>query len=259
MRRLLIMLVLFLCNTANALEYPPEFDRWDSPDIVTVYREFKYEPRGLDAVFSNGQVDTIVTYKSNSKPAYALINMPGGDGSMHLSLDADKKIKSFWGWNTYTRMRKLFAQNDFYVVTLDATDNPLRIRSIVQALEKDYPGIKIYIAGISRSTRNTMSLSKDIDGEVAGFIHTSSMGDSVHSFNTERLVSKNVFIHNKDDTCKGTPYSSVQYSAERYNTKLITLDGGNDYELFACGPFTTHGFYRAEIKLFNAIVEWIKQ
>lgn len=255
--KLISLLLVFLTNAAFALDYPPPFQTWNRPDIALVYREFTYTPTGLDAAFSSGKIDSIVAYKKGTAPKYALINLPGGDGSVNIKTTEDKKIKSFWGWNTYTRMQKLFAANDYYVVTLDATDNPNKIRAIVKALQSEINGIKIYIAGISRSTRSTMSLAQDMDGEVDGFIHASSMADAVHSFNTQKLTSKNVFIHNKDDACKGTPFSNVKYSSERYGTKLIVLEGGDDKDTYACGPFTLHGFYQIENNFYEAINDWV--
>lgn len=251
------LLLVFLTNPAFALDYPPPYQTWNQPDIALVYREFTYTPTGLDVVFSSGKVDSIVAYKKSGTPKYALISLPGGDGDLHLELTEDKKIKSFWGWNTFTRMQKLFAANDYYVVTINATANPNKVRAITRELQNEFNGIKIYIAGISRSTRNTMSLAQDIDGEVSGFIHASSMADTVHSFNTQKLTSKNVFIHNKDDACKGTPFSNVKYSSERYDTKLIVLEGGDDKDIYLCGPFTLHGFYQIENNLYEAINDWV--
>lgn len=251
------LFLLFLSNAVFAIDYPPPFETWSQPSVVLAYREFSYAPTGLDAAFGGGKIDGIVAYKKGSTPKYALINLPGGDGDVNIKTTEDKKLKSFWGWNTYTRMQKLFAANDFYVVTINATDNPNKIRAIVKALQNDFSGIKIYVAGISRSTRNTMSLANDMDGEVEGFIHTSSMADTVHSFNTKNLTSKNVFIHNIGDACKGTPFSNVKYSSERYGTKLIALQGGDDKDTYACGPFTLHGFYQIELDLYKAMNDWI--
>lgn len=256
--KFLFVLSLIFSHAVHAIEYPPKFETWDQKGIITAYKEFIYTPTGLDAVLSNGKVDSVVTYKRGSPPKYVLINLPGGDGAIDLKLTEDKRIKTFRGWNTYTRMRKLFAANDYYVVTMDATDNPNKIRAIVRALQQEFDGIKIYIAGISRSTRNTMSLAKDMDGEVAGFIHASAMADTVHNFNTKKLTSKNVFIHNKDDACDGTPFSSVKYSSERFGTTLIVLTGGDDRDNYACGPFTLHGFYQIETALFNAMNDWVQ-
>lgn len=255
--KLLFCILLAFCRVAWALDYPPPFDTWNQPSIALAYREFTYTPTGFDAAFSSGKIDSIVAYKKGGTPKYALISLPGGDGDLHLELTEDKKIKSFWGWNTFIRMQKLFAANDYYVVTIDATENPNKIRAIVKTLQSEFNGIKIYIAGISRSTRNTMSLAKDMDGEVAGFIHSSSMADTVHSFNTEKLTSKNIFVHNKNDACRGTPYADVKYSSERYGTKLIALEGGEDRDLYACGPFTLHGFYQIENNLYESINDWV--
>lgn len=255
--RLLFALALFVYNSVWAIDYPPPFQTWNQPSITLAYREFSYTPTGLDAAFGSGKIDSIVAFREGTTPKYAIINLPGGDGALGIKLTDDKRIQSFRGWNTYTRMQKLFAANDYYVVTIDATDSPNKIRAIVKALQEDHSGLKIYIAGISRSTRSTMSLAKDLDGEVAGFIHASAMGDTAHSFNTQKLNSKNVFIHNKDDACKGTPFSNVKSSSERYGTKLIVLEGGDDKDTYTCGPFTLHGFYQIEENLFKVMNEWM--
>jgi hypothetical protein len=252
------LLLLFFCNAVFAIEYPPPFETWHQADVSLVYRQFTYVPVGIDAAFSSGKIDSIVALKKGAKPKYVLINMPGGDGDVHLELTEDKKIKSFWGWNTFIRMQKLFAANDYYVVTLNATNNTNKVRAIVKTLTAEFNGIPIYIVGISKSTRNTISLAKDMDGEVAGFIHASTVADAVHSFNTGELTSRNVFIHNKGDACKGTPFSSVQYSSERYGTRLIVLEGGDDKDLYACGPFTLHGFYQIENNLYKSLNDWVE-
>ncbi|WP_162785522.1 hypothetical protein [Polynucleobacter necessarius] len=49
------------------------------------------------------------------------------------------------------------------------------MRGVVADLKTKFPAAKIYIAGTSMGTTENIYMSENMDGEVAGFMHTSSV------------------------------------------------------------------------------------
>ena len=116
----------------------------------------------------------VLTTNSPATVKYGVILMPGGNGRMNPHMEGIKIVFSGFG-NFLIRSRELFAGPQFVAASTDATTTPGRIMAIVQDLEKRYGEIEIYVIGTSRSTESTMSLAKSLDGQVAGFVHSSSM------------------------------------------------------------------------------------
>ena len=141
----------------------------------------------------------ILTSKPGT-PAYAVILMPGGKGSVSPRM-VDGKLVFSGGGNFLIRSRELFADGRFVAVSTDATSTPDRMLAIIRDLQARYGQIAIYIIGTSRSTEATMALAKSLDGWVAGFVHSSSMS-GIADFDPRGLRSRQLIVLHVQDACR---------------------------------------------------------
>ncbi len=187
-------------------------------------------------------------------PAYAVILMPGGKGILDPRM-ANGKIALSAGGNFLIRSRELFADGRFAAASTDATSSPDRILAIVRDLQARYGKIAIYVVGTSRSTEATMSLAKSLDGQVAGFVHSSSL-NAIASFDPRRLKSRNLIVLNTLDACRVTKPSSGVASHRSYGTELIEMSGGKSTG-DDCEAYAYHGYNGIEVDTVGKIKDWI--
>lgn len=277
-----ILVILSTCLiTINA--FAEGFDRdfylqsLKRENIWLEYYPVYYEPSGLFSFFDNGRIDVLIS-RQNKKPIYpkyAVIGFPGGEGLAHIELKqswsdgnrisgtwnpAYDVISSFWAWGFPERARDLFIDDDFIFAYTDTTSNVPKVSALIEQLQKTFKNIKIYIHGISKGTYASMSLGDSLDGKVAGFIHSSAM-NAIQSYRTDNKKSRHLLLHHKKDACDGTLLSSSEINRERFGTELIIID--NDIEVETgdkdCGPFTYHGYFKADEQAVNAIKTWIRK
>lgn len=203
---------------------------------------------------SDAPFDYILTTHNPGKVAYGVILMPGGPGRVNPHMEGSKLIFAGAG-NFLIRSRELFAGRQFVAAATDATAAPDRIMAIVRDLERRYGKIAIYVIGTSRSTVRTMALAKSLDGQVAGFVHTSSMS-AISSFDPRGLKSRNLIVLHKMDACKVTHPSAGVSSHEKYGTELIEMDGGKSTGP-DCEAYAHHGYYGIEKETVDRIKGWI--
>ena len=173
---------------------------------------------------SGGETIPYVLTSKPGTPGYAVILMPGGKGVMDPRM-ADGKLVFSGGGNFLIRSRELFADGRFVAASTDATSTPARILAIAQDLQRRYGGIAIYVIGTSRSTDATMALSAPLDGQVAGFVHTSSM-NGIATFDPRKYKSRHLVVYHRMDACRVTKPSSSASSRASYGTETIEMDGG---------------------------------
>jgi len=211
----------------------------------TVHAQLTENDRQLYATYENGeQIPYILTTVNLQTPRYALILQPGGNGSMYN-----------YG-NFLIRSRNIFADYQTVVADTDATRSPERMRGIVYALTAQYPGIKVYVIGTSNGTFSTMALGQDMDGEVAGFIHTSSLS-AIGRYDTRGLKSRHLIVHHELDACRVTPYESAKANHEKFGTEFISVTGGESYG-DACLAQSYHGYKNIEAQVVNQIKAWVQ-
>jgi hypothetical protein len=196
----------------------------------------------------------VLTTRTPGTIQYGLILMPGGNGRLNPHLDG-VNITFAGGGNFLIRSRELFAGPQFVVASTDATSTPGRIMAIVQDLEKRYGKIAIYVIGTSRSTEVTMSLAKSLDGQVAGFVHSSSVS-GIAGFDTRGLKSRQLIVLHRKDACKVTSPAAGAANHSKYGTDLIEMDGGKSTG-DECEAFAHHGYYGIERETVGKIEEWI--
>jgi hypothetical protein len=210
----------------------------------------------LAQVFPQGgdKFNYVLTTRTPATIKYAVILMPGSSGRMNPHMEG-VNIAFSGGANFLIRSRETFAGPQFVAASTDATTTPARILAIVQDLEKRYGKIAIYVIGTSRSTESTMSLAKSLDGQVAGFVHSSSM-NAISSFDPRALKSRNLIVLHRMDACRVTSPSAGASSHSKYGTELIEMDGGKSTG-DDCEAFAHHGYYGIEAETVAKIEDWI--
>ena len=198
----------------------------------------------------------VLTLANPSLPKYLVILMPGGSGDVSPEMQDGKLV--FQGEENFLiRSRALFADAETLAVSTDATFEADRILTIVNDVGRTYPNLKVYVIGTSRSTDATMALAPELDGQVAGFVHTSSMG-GIADFDTTKLKSRQLLVHHNQDGCKNTPSSSAHYNHEKFGTDLIIVEGGSSVGK-PCKAFAHHGYNGIENEVVGKIKGWIRQ
>ena len=198
----------------------------------------------------------ILTPARNAAPDFILIVMPGGSGLVKAQLSNGQPW--FQGKSNFlVRSRVLLSGGDIAIATTDAELSVDRMRAIVGDLRSRFPGAPVYIAGTSRSTNVTAYLTDKMDGEVAGFIHTSSMA-AIGSLDTRGRRSRHLIVTHRQDGCSATPASSSISNHERFGTELIVIDGGIS-EGNPCQPFAHHGFNGVEAEVADKIRAWMRK
>jgi hypothetical protein len=203
---------------------------------------------------SAGETIPFVLTSNGTPPTYAVILMPGGAGRLNLPTQGSQSTLGD-GNNFLIRSRNLFASGPFVAISTDNTSTLERMMGIIKDVEGRYPGIKIYLVGTSRSTESTMALATPLDGRVAGFVHTSSMG-SIGTFDTRPFKSRHLIVLHAMDGCKSTKPSNGMAAHRKYGTDLIVMEGGysNGDE---CEPAAHHGYAGVEKETVDKIKAWI--
>lgn len=199
----------------------------------------------------------VLTTNDPKAVQYAVILMPGGRGILDPRLNANGKVAMTAAGNFLIRSRSLFADSQFVAASTDATTTPARIAAIVADLEKRYGKLQVYVIGTSRSTEASMKLAASMDGQVAGFVHTSSM-NGIAGFDPRRLKSRNVIVYHEQDACRVTMPSSGQASHDKYGTELIVVTGGKSTG-DDCEAFAHHGYNGVERDTVDRIKAWIRK
>jgi len=201
-----------------------------------------------------GKFNYLLTTNSPATIRYAVILMPGGNGRLDPRTDGIK-ISLSAGGNFLIRSRELFADQQFVAASTDATSTPDRIMAIVRDLEKRYGKLAVYVIGTSRSTEATMALARPLDGQVAGFVHSSSMS-GIAGFDTRGLKSRQLIVLHKSDACKVTSPSAGTANHNKFGTDLIVMEGGKSTG-DDCEAYAHHGYYGIEKETVDRIKQWI--
>jgi hypothetical protein len=197
---------------------------------------------------------TVREGEAGSGMAYAVILMPGGKGILNPRMVNGKLTFAFAG-NFLIRSRALFAGGRVVAASTDATSSPDRLRAIVQDLERRYGRLAVYVIGTSRSTEATMALAASLDGQVAGFVHTSSM-NAIAGFDPRKYRSRNLIVYHRLDACRATAPSASASSRASYGTETIEMEGGKSTGE-ACEAYAFHGYNGIEAATVERIKAWI--
>ena len=217
----------------------------------------------------------ILPADGRSPRAIALLYV-GGGGRINARRE-DGEVK-FGARNFLPRAGAEFARNDLLPVVMDApSDSPeltdgyrtgreqsADARAVIDELKRRFPGLPVYVVGTSRGTLSAAFLGRDLGGEIAGVVLTSSLFGSANprrqaatlrGFDYRSIGSRLLFVHHRDDSCEHTPYPSASRLSPPYD--LITVSGGKPSESAPCEPFSAHGFFGVEAATVDAIAAWM--
>ncbi|MGQ0584798.1 MAG: hypothetical protein ACT4O6_22910 [Reyranella sp.] len=203
---------------------------------------------------AGGETVPYVLTTKGGTPAYAVILMPGGSGVMNPRM-MDGRLVFGFGGNFLIRSRELFADGRFVAASTDATSTPARILAIAQDLERRFGKVAIYVIGTSRSTEATMLLAAPLDGQVAGFVHTSSM-NGIAGFDPRKFRSRHLIVYHRMDACRATRPSASAASRSSYGTETIEMEGGTSTG-DDCEARAYHGYNGIEAATVDRIKAWI--
>ena len=206
------------------------------------------------APLPDGKSISYILTTSGQPPRYAVILMPGGAGTLNPRME-NGKLAMAAGGNFLIRSRELFAAGPFAAASTDATTNPARIMAIVSDLERRFGKIAIYVIGTSKSTDSTMALARPLDGQVAGFVHSSSM-NAISSFDTRPFKSRHLIVIHAMDACRVTKPSAGTATSRSFGTDLIAMEGGKSTG-DDCEAYAYHGYYGIEKETVDKIKAWI--
>ncbi len=199
-------------------------------------------------------VPYVLTTGGDEKPRYAVVLMPGGGGIMRPHMEGTR-LAFAYGSNFLIRSRAIFAEGPFVAASTDQTTTPDRIMAVVRDLEQRFGQLQVYVIGTSTSTNATLTLAEPLDGEVAGFVHTSSF-NRVASLDPRKLKSRHLIVLHRHDACRFTNPASGAASHAKYGTDLIEMDGGKSTDT-DCEAFAHHGYNGIERETVEKIKAWI--
>ena len=203
---------------------------------------------------AGGEIVPYILTTNGAQAAYAILLMPGGAGNLSPRMDGGRLTMSLGG-NFLIRTRELFARPPIVAVSIDATTTQSRIMAIAADLKARFGPLAIYLAGNSRGTYATMTLAPLLDGQVAGFIHTSSL-NAIASFDTRPFKSRHLIVHHTLDLCSGARFSAAIANHRSYGTALIAMEGGTSIDR-PCEARAHHGFYGVEQETVDRITAWM--
>lgn len=204
----------------------------------------------------DGDVVPFVLTTDGRAPTHAALMLPGGPGNLSPRLQDGQLVMSLGG-NFLVRTRELFAEARIAVVSMDATTTPARVRAVAAELERRFGRLPVYVMGNSRGTYATMTLGERMDGEVAGFVHTSSL-NAIASYDTRGFRSRHLMVAHAMDSCMGTNVSAAIAAHRRFGTDLIIMEGGTAVSR-PCEAYAHHGFYGIEQETVGRISAWVQK
>ena len=245
--------------TANALE------QVDS--LVSVRLGNGLEQRGV-----------LTTVKGDNPSALALL-FPGEPAVLKAEVVDSKLVKTRLGGNPLVRARHLLVRPGLGAVLVDcrsdhqeqcdesyimSKDRFEDVRRLVSELKQNNPGVtKVWVVGHSLGALASASLARFGEHTFDGAIHTATILSnrasykSLVGFNFSAARVPQLFIHQRNDRCPGTPLSEVESAAARHKIPLVIISEASGVKGGVCQPFSEHGFAGAEQQLMQTIYDAI--
>jgi len=213
-------------------------------------------------------------------PKFVLILMVGGEGALSIKKTDDGRA-TYHNGNFLMRVRDTLASdNDIVTIAPDVpsdqsggysdsfrdSDRHLSdIRKLIAYIKEQYPQAKVILVGTSRGTISTGVLGIKLGHDIDGVIHTSTMTGNVRSaalslshLDYSQIAAPQLFIHNRNDNCKFTNFSTMQDKAEKFHIPFIAVSGGQgDGGRDPCQAFSYHGYLGIEDSVVLIMKEWI--
>jgi hypothetical protein len=201
--------------------------------------------------------DSNYVLSGTNKPQYTFILFPGGTGKMDPHLDESNQIQYAFKGNFLIRSKALWTRNDkINVVMGNSTSSVEKIDKLVDYIQHQFSGTKIYLVTTSRSTIDGASLYESMNNKLYGMVFTASFSN-VERVDPAKTSLKLLLVHHIDDSCRHTPFSVSSDHHRRYGTALISIDGGTG-DGNPCEAQSQHGFKGVEQETVDKIVAWIE-
>jgi hypothetical protein len=215
-----------------------------------------------------------------TKPAYAVILMPGDDGVVDYRDSGGGKVIATGplSVNFLVRWVDLFAGDGFVAAVMDVPSDRSRgmsdefrsgsqhagdIGAVAEDLRKRYPGVKVILIGTSKGTISAAYAGRALGNKLDGVVLTStvfrpgwsSMG--LNGFAFGEIASPLLFVHHADDGCRITSYADARLVT---GFPMITVKGGDSGPpgaTYPCGAISHHGYLGQERSVVVAIRNWV--
>jgi Serine aminopeptidase, S33 len=210
------------------------------------------------------------------KPRAIALLYTGGGGRIGLRREAGE-VK-FRPSNFLVRAGPDFARNEVLPVVMDTPSDQNELtdeyrfgsaqtadaRAVIAELKRRFPELPVYLVGTSRGTISAAVLGRELGGDIAGVVLTSTMFGSsnprrqapnLRGFDYGAIGVPLLFVHHRGDGCEHTPYASAARLASRY--PLVSVSGGRPAESGPCEPFAAHGYFGREAETAAAIAAWM--
>jgi len=188
------------------------------------------------------------------KPQAIVLLYTGAGGRIGLRQEAGE-VK-FRGANFLVRAAPEYARHEVLPVAMDTPSDQNELtdeyrfgsaqtadaRAVVGELKRRFPGLPVYVVGTSRGTISAAVLGRELGGDIAGVVLTSTMFGSsnmrrtapnLRGFDYGSIRVPLLFVHHREDRCEHTPYSGP------------------------CEPFAAHGYFGREAETTAAIAAWM--
>jgi pimeloyl-ACP methyl ester carboxylesterase len=218
--------------------------------------------------------------KPDRPPVASVILLAGGNGNLKL---ANWAIGGGRQGNFLVRSRALFAERGFLAAVVDASsdrtaDGLTGFRSTeahaqdiagVVAFLKQRADVPVWLVGTSMGTVSAANAAARIPQGVDGLVLTSSVTrasrrerESLKDVNLKVIALPTLFVHNKSDACRVTPYADIpavmQELTRAPKVELLGFEGGDTPRSDPCEAMSYHGYLGLESAVVEAIAKWIK-
>ena len=211
-------------------------------------------------------------------PVATVILFTGGNGILQ---SAQRPVLR--GKNFLIRSRDKFAAAGFLVASVDApsdhgeglgefrtsAEHAQDIAAVI-AYVRQKANVPVWLVGTSMGTVSVASVAARLkQGGPDGLVMTSSIVASNRlvasiqdTIDVSVITQPTLFVHNKEDACIATPFSSVPALMNRFThaqrKELIAVSGGDPPQSIPCEALSRHGYFGIEDQVVTAIARWIK-
>jgi hypothetical protein len=212
-------------------------------------------------------------------PVASVILFTGGPGLLFSNRKPVLNSKNF-----LIRSRDKFAAAGFLVVSVDGPSDHLEgldddfrtsaehardIAAVIAYVRQKAP-VPVWLIGTSRGTTSAASIAARLkSGGADGLVLTSSIVASngrlapvQSNVDVAAITLPTLFVHNKDDACRATPFSAVPALMAKFThaprKELIAVSGGSPPQSDPCEALSRHGYIGIEDEVVGKIAAWIK-
>jgi hypothetical protein len=226
-----------------------------------------------------GVTQPIYIETETQTPKWVVVDYAGNSGDLHLDGNGPHHFK---GNFTIRTASYWLQQGDATVMVdtpsdyADGADDSYRqskdalkdTEAIVAEVHKRFPGAKVALFSTSRGTISVANFVNREPGLADAFILTSPVSVMSRHVGGRAKISVDhadqyrvLYVGNKGDVCRATPYYGSKELAEGGNFPFIaeeSHEGGGDPHA-DCGGHAPHGYLGIESKVMNDINAWLNE